>query len=530
VASATSVKLSIPRGKVSQRSLLCTAKHLHELELSISQSQYHFIQSLKYIKSVTSLILDGLPDIPLERYKRLFRHLRTSIKCLTIKLQTLSSLHILQFLMSFPNLKIFRFDAGCLSEIPLSILQQKEIKFDLRVCPLESESSFSSLKNNQAISSIEVLGLNSERWFDARGQTWYQIEEAQREIEINTRGNLLWFNFIDLKSDSLLNLFNTCKNISTLNLILPSSTNQEIDFSGLCALSNLKNIFLQFYEFHEKLANLFTSLATLAENHKKLEMVAFDSYECSSSVEENYHIAQPFFEASQDIIKKFLLKLLVSKDCLEGISYLCQRLKKLKQISSLTILLHDIYDDRDYCNDEELCNCHYSLLTNLFENMSCLTELDLALPDIHDKNLVIDLPSSLQKLSLDLPSGRPCSSLLKSISTLVNLQQLNLVLPIEEEIWANLYKIIHKSDQLEAVRLKFQTEEFLIPDQDLIFLMKNKKNLRLILIAKLIQPDENYECFIFTRKGCQPDIDSFLRLGSYDKPLKTIPQKSYYFD
>jgi len=547
LVSLSSLKISEREFRSVPRNHLRSLKYVDSLEIktkNYSRLKGSHMKYVRKIRSITSLTLHNLHPLPLRKYFLLFRHLWFRLKSLTIKGMCFypsgqnreQFARILWFFLSFPNLKVVHLDVNDpitlnIGVIPLDVLKQKGTKFDIRLNHLAAEESPVSAYNSQVLSDIQVLGLNTQFCFTQLEAIWDCIEEAHLDIQKNAKGNLFYLNQIHLDSASLLSLTNICKNISTLNLILNSQTD-FVDFAALTELSNLQNFFVQFYEIQKPLISLFKGLESLVQIHKKLEFASFEFL--GGRIGEDYAIVEPFFEASRDVLKKVIFKLRLINEDLSGIKYFYQGLQKLNQLTSLSLLIHETSVKIPCCTLTQNCTCHYNLLANLLENLNGLTEVNLSLPNIHqEKNLFINFNISkpIKKLSLVLPEGKTCESLMNNLAKLAELRQLDLTIyPGSENTWKNLYQIILRLDMLEVLRLKLDSDPFTISLEDFKSLMEIKKKLKFIVLGKLISAQKR-ECFVFERKDYrEEDIDGFLAIGEYGMPPKVFPKKTFFFE
>jgi len=545
--SLSSLKITEPKTTPLQKTLMRTIKSIRSLELLINAYgplADSLIWNLKKIRSITSLTIINLHPLPLKEYKRIFKPLEPRLKSLTIKgvfflpqqsvKDPVKFPGLLEFFFKLPSLKVLNLDASepkplNLDCLPLDILKQKGVKFDVRLFHFGRENTLISPRNSQALSDIQVLGINNQFSFSQPEAVWDCIEEAHLDIQKNTKGNLFYINRMNITSESLLTLTNTCKNISTLNLMLiPSS--ELVDFASLCQLSNLQNLFIQLREMQKPLSSLFESLETLVQTHKKLEFTSFEFLGCE--IGEDYTVVEPFFEASQDILKKVILKFRLTKGDTSGIEHFSNGLKKLNKITSLSLFIQDPLQIPCSITTQS-CTCHYNFLANVLENLNSLTEVNLSLPQIHqDKNLFINynLSKSIKKLSLILQYGRTCEFLVKNISKLENLQHLDLVITFfPQTLWQDISQILHGLDKLEVLRLKLASSVTLSFLENLKFLMEVKKNLKFIVLTKI--GFFKRECLVLTRKGySNGDLDGFLATGEYVIPPKAFPTKIFYYE
>ena len=483
------------------------------------------------------MTLHNLHPLPLKEYKRLFRHLKSRLESLTIKGMYFCPgiekpgqfSELLEFFFNLPHLKVIHIDASDPSFIhlgigafPLDTLKQRQIKFDIRINHSKlGSSSLISQKNSQALSDIQVLGINNQQSFTQPEAVWDCIEEAHLDIQKKAKGNLFYFNQISLTSASLLSLTNACKNISTLNMILiPPTLGVTQDFAAFGELSNLQNLFIHFSEVQKPFLNLFESLGTLAQTHMKLELASFEFL--GGRVGEEYAVVEPSFEASKDVLKKVILKFRNLNQDISGVKYFYQGLEKLNQITSLGLLIRNIFE-------KDFIPYHSELLPKVLESLNNLTELNLSLPQSCQENDLLQnshLSKSLKKLSLILPDAKTCESFINNLPTLVNLQQLDLTISVmRENTWKKLYQIVPGSGMLGILRLKLDPSSFTIPLEDFKFLMETKNNLKFIVFQKIF-----FACFVFTRKDYhEGDVDGFLALGSHGMPQKVSPTKTYFY-
>jgi len=468
---------------------------------------------VKYNNDLESLSIRNMPFVTAQESKRLIKKQSSKLKhfAITGRLaeeytrNTEAFVKQWQWFCSlFSNLQTFKFDAETPDEfdvncIPFYEFKKKNINYDIRVTHSVDYLVFSE-ENAASLADLDFLGINLKKEWLTLSSSWDKVKEEHSAAQKKAK-NLLFLNLCEMREDiDFTNLFQACRNIQTLDLILSELNPVSINFSGLQELHNLSHMFLQLHNFDNFHEGLFSSLKLCVDRHQKLSTLNLGLF--GGFLLGDYLHILPLFESLANVLSKLILQFSLVAGSVEGIRYIYDGIQQLEALNELTVLVTGLsFQKHDF---QSMLDYHSKRIGDAVEGKQNLEYVCFASPHIELKDLNIDFGRipSLSRITLGMRVADCDLSVIHNIAEMApDLKSLELgLMGQNEEGWIQILKAIRGMQNLEVLRLRevrnldYQRSELLRHKLDK-FLKKHPK-LELIFGGK----DDEVQVLLCTKE------------------------------
>ena len=521
---------------------LGVCKRLRSVEIKThSDNVLPVLKSLRKVTLLQSLAMDSPPFIPNNKCLTLRTFFPMTVKSLTMigmlhgeyrdKSDVL--LELLKALFKLPCLKQFKFDMLLppdfdFTKIVFSHLEQNNIAYDIRIS--SSGSKLIEAKSPMALGNLDFLALSNKVQYTGPLE-WDIVQEENVKVQQSSR-NALFINTFDIQKQGCFEiLLQSCKNITTLDLILADFNLDETNFGPLTELSCLRNILITIHGLSSAPVSLFDSLAICAQNHQGIEFVSLSIYQ--TVVTDQYKTFIPLMEAGTETIKKAIIKLYsIDKDS-EGLGYIYEGLNKLNQLKSFGIFLEEVHWDINRLSEN--IKIHYRHLDRFLQDKHDLEQFSLVIPfiDLSDPSLDFQNLTGLQRLSIRMIRDEAKLiniNLVGKALALYDVKHLELEVPtIKEEDFLSVMKLVRNMKKLVSIRLRIVMQEFPKAIED-HFKALFKSHMSLVhVIVGIRRPYflPSLKVFVFNRNKDIVDIGNFFSRGNTVLSSANISQEFY---
>jgi len=468
------------------RKMIIASKHLKYVDFSGDPlTPVCLILCLKYLRELESLSVHNLSYITEQEGHRLFKKQSSKLKhfAITGRLaeeytrNTESFVKQWQWFCSlFTNLQTFKFDAETPEEfdincIPFSEFKKKNINYDIRVTHSVDHLQFSE-ENAASLADVDFLGINLKKEWLTISSSWDKAKEQHLNLQKQSK-NLLFLNLCEMKEDvDLTGLFEACKNIQTLDLILSELNSVYINFQGIQELHNLNHLFLQLHNYDNFVGEFCHYLKICAERYQKLNTLNLGVF--GGWMQPDYMDIVPLFESLANVMTRLILQFSVVAGMVEGVKYVYDGIEKLESLQELSILATGMSVQKDQF--QSMLEYHIKRVETAVLNKENLEYFCFASPHIELKDLSIDFGriESLRKITLGMRATDSDLSVINEVANAKELKYLEFgLMGQNEEGWIQVLKAIRGLDNLEVVR--FREIRFLDFQKNHIFRHKLEK-------------------------------------------------------
>jgi len=458
----------IYKSQLHNKKIIKFSKGLHKMDLSgIPLTPIVFLKVLKHTRNMQSLAIDNLPFLTSQYSKALIQRQKSFLKDFTITGSVAEeyTCNMEAFIKQwdwicslFTSLHKFRFDAETpedfdINRIPFDAFKRKNINYDIRVTHQIDTLTFSKA-NAESLLDLDFLGINFKKEWLSLSSKWDKVEAKHLHIQKQAK-NLLFLNLSEMRDFvDLTDLFNACKNISSLDLILSELNSTMIDFSALPELHKLTNFFLQLHNFDNAPEYLFNNLKLCIDKHQCLQTFNLGFF--AGFINSDYECIHPLFDSMAEIIKDFTLQFSVVVGMYKGIKYLYEGVEKLSNLEYLGIAITEP-QMRVSANFEPILDFHLNQLEESLQNKKHLDYLCFASPHIELKKLSLNFSGAenLKKITLGIKANDEDISLIEEMANVLDLSYLEMgLLEHSEEGWYRVLKVLRKMKNLETLRLR----------------------------------------------------------------------------